>query len=102
MQILLKKISQNAFRKLSFLGCLLLPVLVLLIGYFLFHESLPVWKNNGFELITSTNWDPNNNHFGGLTALLGTLVSSLIALFIAIPLSLLAACFLAPLKTAEI
>jgi phosphate transport system permease protein len=82
------------FRQLSLTACLLMPLIMLAIAAFLFKSSLPVWQHNGFELLTSSNWDPTNDHFGGLTSLLGTLLSSGLALCIAIPVSLLAACVL--------
>lgn len=82
------------FRQWSLVACMLMPVVMFAIATFLFKSSLPVWQHNGFELINSSNWDPTNNHFGGIAPLLGTLMSSFLALCIAIPISLLAACLL--------
>ncbi len=51
----------------------------------------------GFGFLTSSTWDPVNEVFGALPFIFGTLVSSLIALVIAVPLSLGIAIFLSEL-----
>jgi phosphate transport system permease protein len=48
----------------------------------------------GFRFLSSTNWDPVKGEFGALAFIYGTVVSSLIALLIAVPLSLGIAVFL--------
>jgi phosphate transport system permease protein len=48
----------------------------------------------GFRFLSSTNWDPVKGEFGALAFIYGTVVSSLIALVIAVPLSLGIAVFL--------
>src|SRR6185369_7365058 len=42
----------------------------------------------GFRFLSGTNWDPVKSEFGALAFVYGTVVSSLIALLIAVPLSL--------------
>lgn len=42
----------------------------------------------GWHFLLSTEWDPVNDQFGALPFIYGTLVSSLLALLIAVPLSL--------------
>ncbi len=51
----------------------------------------------GFDFIFSKNWEPNKEEFGALTFIYGTIVSSLIALAIALPVSLGVAVFLSEL-----
>jgi phosphate transport system permease protein len=48
----------------------------------------------GFDFITSNKWDVVNGQFGALVAIYGTLVTSAIALIIAVPLSIGIALFL--------
>lgn len=48
----------------------------------------------GFHFITSKDWDVVNGQFGALVAIYGTLVSSVIALIIAVPVSIGIALFL--------
>lgn len=51
----------------------------------------------GFGFITSRNWDPVQDLFGALPFIFGTIASSLLALLIAVPVSLGVAVFLSEL-----
>ena len=55
--------------------------------------ALPVFRAEGISFVTSTDWDPGNGHFGALAFIYGTVVTSVIALVIAVPLSLGVALF---------
>lgn len=48
----------------------------------------------GWRFITSTDWDPVRDQFGALPFIYGTIVSSLVALAISVPISLLVATYL--------
>ncbi|MEO7478135.1 MAG: phosphate ABC transporter permease subunit PstC, partial [Lysobacteraceae bacterium] len=48
----------------------------------------------GWHFFTSTTWDANAGQFGALVPILGTLVTALIAIFIAVPVSFGIAMFL--------
>ncbi len=50
--------------------------------------ALPAFKSQGISFITSTNWDPSAGRFGILAFIYGTLVTSAIAVVLAVPLSL--------------
>jgi phosphate transport system permease protein len=69
-----------------------LALLILaLIGAFaldLIHSSRLSIKQFGFGFLVSTHWDPVNQRFGALAFIYGTVVSSALALLIAVPLSL--------------
>lgn len=70
-------------------------VLVLaLTGYVLISGSLPVWQKFGTGFLTGTTWNPVTQVFGALPYILGTLVTSLIAIAIGVPLSIGIAIFL--------
>jgi phosphate transport system permease protein len=60
------------------------------------HSALARHKF-GFGFLTSTSWDPVTNQFGALPFIYGTVVTSAIALLIAVPLGVGAAIFLAEL-----
>lgn len=60
-------------------------------------ESWPAIRTFGFRFLVTSHWDPVAGEFGALPFIYGTLVSSLLALLIAVPLSLGAAIFLAEL-----
>ena len=70
-------------------------VLILLAGM-LIRTTIAAWpafQHEGVSLVTSNNWNPNTNSFGGLSFIYGTLVTSVIALVLAVPVSLLIALF---------
>jgi phosphate transport system permease protein len=58
------------------------------------YESRLSISQFGFRFLSGTNWDPVKGDFGALAFIYGTVVSSLIALLIAVPLSLGIAIFL--------
>jgi phosphate transport system permease protein len=73
-----------------------LSVLLLLvaIGFFLAKGSVPAFERFRWSFLTSSDWDPVNESFGALPVIFGTVVSSLLAMLIATPLSVGVALFL--------
>lgn len=71
-----------------------LTVLLLFVGIFLFRAALPTIRANGFQFITFSTWDPVQDVYGAAPVIFGTIVSSLIAIVIATPLSVGVALFL--------
>jgi phosphate transport system permease protein len=68
----------------------LLAWIALVVGY----AALPAIKQYGFGFITGTDWDTNNDVYGALPLIYGTLVSSGLALLLATPLGVAIAIFL--------
>jgi len=64
-----------------------------LIVYELVLRSGPSWHAFGFKFFAGRDWDPVNEQFGALPFIYGTLVSSLLALIIAVPLAVGVAVF---------
>ncbi len=64
--------------------------------------ALPALKTFGFRFFTVDDWNPPMEIFGALPFIFGTLVSSLIALVIATPISIGVALFLTELAPAPI
>ncbi len=58
------------------------------------HQAWPAIRAFGLKFIISTEWVPNRGEFGVLPFLVGTTVSSLIAILLALPLGLAVAIFL--------
>ncbi|MBN1629892.1 MAG: phosphate ABC transporter permease subunit PstC [Thermoleophilia bacterium] len=56
--------------------------------------ALPVFGSQGISFVTSSEWSPNDGEFGALAFIYGTVITSVIALIIAIPLSLGVSLFL--------
>ncbi len=75
-------------------------VLALLAGIIieLFIGAMPSIKAFGWKFFTSTDWDPVNVKFGSVIQVYGTLVTSLIALLIGIPVSFGVALYLTELS----
>jgi phosphate transport system permease protein len=59
----------------------------------LLHRSLPSIRHFGWRFIGNSDWDPVAPEFGSLSFLFGTLVSSAVALAIAVPLGVSLAVF---------
>jgi phosphate transport system permease protein len=81
-------------------------VLILLAGMLIrtTWAAWPAFSHSGISIITSDTWNPNLNQFGGLSFIFGTLLTSAIALVLAVPVAVLIALFLtevapAPLAT---
>jgi phosphate transport system permease protein len=74
-------------------------VLLLLIGFFLLQKSLPAFQEAGWGFLTNTDWitPPRGNDFGVLALLYWTVVTAIIALVIAVPVSISAALFISEL-----
>lgn len=73
-------------------GVAILGILGLIVYELITHSSLS-WHAFGFKFFTRSDWDPVNESFGALPFIYGTLVSSLVALIIAVPLSVGVAVF---------
>jgi phosphate transport system permease protein len=73
-------------------GSAVLGMLVLIV-YELVLRSGPSWHAFGFKFFAGHDWDPVNEQFGAVPFIYGTLVSSLLALVIAVPLSIGVAVF---------
>ena len=89
-----QRIQDFVFHKLTMSFSIL--VLIFLIGIILslIFNAWPAFKEFGFGFFVNTNWDVVNSKFGVVVSIYGTLVSALIALFIAVPISFGIALFL--------
>jgi phosphate transport system permease protein len=89
--------SDTAFRILTRASAL--AVLLLLGGviFALIVGSIPALRAFGLDFITTEVWNPVTEKFGALAPVYGTLVTSIIAMLIAVPVGLLVAFFLTEL-----
>ncbi len=77
------------------LGCgLVVLAIVGLIVYELVTKSNLSWHAFGFKFFVRSEWDPVNEQFGALPFIYGTLVSSFLALLLAVPLGVGVAVFI--------
>ncbi len=90
----IQRIQDFFFHKLTLFFAAL--VLIFLVGIILslIVSAWPTFKEFGFKFFISTDWDVVNSKFGMVISIYGTLISALIALIIAVPLSFGIALFL--------
>jgi len=86
------------FRKTTWFFTLIVFSLLAAILVSLLMGSLPTIKAFGFNFLFSADWNPVTEKFGALVPIIGTLITSLIALSIGIPVSFGIALFLTELS----
>jgi len=87
-------VAQAAFQKTLVICALASVILVLAILLTLVVYSLPSFKAFGLTFFFSTTWDPVSSRFGALVFLVGTLLTSFLALLICLPFSLAISIFI--------
>ncbi len=91
------KIGDGAFhivtRACAAAVLLILGGVILSLGF----GAAPAVKQFGFSFLTSESWNPVSEKFGALAAIYGTLITSIIAMLIAVPIGLGIAVFLTEL-----
>ncbi len=93
-----RRLSGDVFFKAltGFTAVFLLFVLIA-IGVALWFDGWDAFRTFGFPFLWSTAWNPVTNQYGALIFIFGTLVSSLLALLFAVPISFGIAFFLSDL-----
>jgi phosphate transport system permease protein len=86
--------GDRIFKLLLTLAALAVPVLLGFLVYELWSGAELAIRQFGLDFVTTSVWDPVAEKFGALPLIFGTLLSSLIALLIAVPLSLGVAIYL--------
>jgi phosphate transport system permease protein len=82
------RLADDAFRYATLLCAVSILAIVGLILYELIERSQLSIGQFGWKFFTGTNWDPVAGDFGALPFVYGTLVSSAVALVIAVPLAI--------------
>lgn len=72
-------------------------ILAVVIGVMLWRAATPSIHHFGVKFLSSSTWDPISDTYGAWPYIYGTLVSSFLALVLAVPISLGTALFLAEL-----
>jgi phosphate transport system permease protein len=89
--------GDRAFKWLTLSMALSIFVLIALIGYELAANSRLSLQKFGWHFLVTNDWDPVNEVFGAVPFIYGTLVSSAIALIIAVPISIATAVYITEL-----
>ncbi len=87
----------RVFRGITALFAVLAVLALGAMAWVMFREAVPAIKQFGWGFITGTDWDPVQDSFGALPFIFGTIVSSILALVLAVPVALGIAIYLAEL-----
>jgi phosphate transport system permease protein len=87
-------ISEASFRRILYLAGLSLLILLVAIFLSLVIASFPALRQFGLSFLIGKTWDPVRGEFGALVFLVGTLISSFMALIISMVFSLPVSIFL--------
>lgn len=83
----------SAFKGVMLLAAIIVLAIVGLIVIELMQRSTLAWQKFGIQFFFGSDWDPVSGSFGAWPFVFGTLVSSLVALVISVPLAIAVAVF---------
>jgi phosphate transport system permease protein len=87
-------LKEKAFKKTLTLSAIVVVIILIAIFLTLLINSLPSLKALGIDFFLSKTWDPVADEYGALPFLVGTLLTSFLALLISTPFSIAIAIFL--------
>ncbi|MGE5518583.1 MAG: phosphate ABC transporter permease subunit PstC [Candidatus Dadabacteria bacterium] len=90
---------ETSFKRFLVITALAMMIIALAVFFTLVVHSIPSLKSLGLSFFASKTWDPVSNIYGALPFLLGTLLTSFLALLISTPFSLAIAIYLGEYKT---
>jgi phosphate transport system permease protein len=91
------RIGDRAFRGITLIAALLVLLLLSGVMVSLFIGAWPALSTYGIGFVFTESWNPVTEKFGALAPIYGTIVTSLIAMLIGVPVSLGIAIFLTEL-----
>ncbi len=91
------KFADSTFRIMTFSAAMIVLLLLLGVAVSLFIGAWPAFRTFGFDFLFSDAWSPPKEKFGAAAAIYGTLVTSIIAMVIGVPVGLGIAVFLTEL-----
>ena len=86
---------------LTIAGLSVLGVAALIVGV-LWHNAQPAFAKFGLGFVTGTDWDPVQESFGALPFIYGTVVTSALALLVAVPVALGMALFVTEMSSPRV
>ncbi len=89
--------ADRIFRYLCLTCAAIVPLILLCIILRLFFSSWETWSRFGIGFLFSTEWNPVDGKYGALPALIGTLLTTGIAVIVAVPLGFITAFYLSNL-----
>lgn len=92
-----QRLRERVFRAATLTAAILVLLLLGGVTISLLKGAWPAFSHFGFDFLTKEVWNPVTDKYGALAPVYGTLVTSLIAMLVAIPISLGIAIFLTEL-----
>jgi len=94
--------GDQLFRGVSYLaGCSVLAIMAA-VGLFLSIEAFQALKSQGFSFLTTAEWQPDVGQFGISSVILGTGLIALVAVVVAVPISMGTALFITDIAPARL
>jgi phosphate transport system permease protein len=91
-----KRLGEYLIEKGLFITAIFSIIVILLIIAFVFREGFPIFQDYGFlNFIFGMDWAPSDGQYGVFTMIIGSLCITILALMMAVPLSLFCAIFMA-------
>lgn len=81
----------NCFRYFNLFGTFLFFLIFLMFFGLSLKYSLPAFNTVGKLFFTHSHWAPNSHEYGALSIIIGTLITGILSLIIAVPISFLLA-----------
>ncbi len=91
------RFGDTIFRNLTFVSALTVFIILGGVLFSLLYGAWPAFSAFGFSFVTGESWNPVTEKFGALAPIYGTLMTSVIAMLIAVPIGLGIAIFLTEL-----
>lgn len=90
------KLGEYLVEKGLFITAIFSIIVILLIIGFIFREAIPIFQEYGLlNFIFGMEWAPSDGQYGVFTMIVGSLCITILALIMAVPLSILCAIFMA-------
>ena len=77
-------------------------VILGLIAYVTISKAMPAFRHQGPSFVTNRSWDPDNGNMGAFAYIFGTLLTSAIAIVLAVPVSFGIALFITELASRRV
>jgi phosphate transport system permease protein len=97
-----RAVGDRFFALIALVAGLSVLAILVLIAYSTGHEAWPIFRHKAGEFLFTKRWAPSENKFGGLTFVFGTVVTSVVALVFAVPLSVGIALFVTEVAPARL
>lgn len=94
--------GDTVFRWITFVFAASILLILLLMTMEMVKESLPSLQLFGWDFVTSSEWDAVQERFGSLPFLYGSVVSSILAILLATPLSVGTALFITDIAPSKV